>query len=245
VNNDAPSYEELSRKVATLEAALQRCERVAVASRFASALMHEVNNPLEAIGNLVYIAKLDREDPGSMLRYLEMIEEQMSVLSEITRRTLSFHRNQVEPRDGDLVQIAEAALKLYAGRIEKGLVTIHKRVPATAIATFVASEILQVLSNLILNALDALPVAGAHLSVRVHSSKTSLTITVADNGSGIAESVVPTLFQPFATGKQTGTGLGLWLSQGIVSKHKGSIRFRTCRRPGRSGTVYRVSLPIR
>ncbi len=244
MTNDAPSYEDMTNRVAILEEALQRCERLSVASRFASALMHEVNNPLEAIGNLVYIAKMDRKNPASVARCLELIEEQMAVLSSITRRTLSFHRDQVEPKDGDLVGIAEAALQLYASRLEKGMVTLHKRVPATAKATFVASEMLQVMSNLILNALDALPPEGAHLSVRVHSGRKSLTITIADNGSGIPENIVPTLFQPFVTGKQTGTGLGLWLSQGIVKKHKGSIRFRTCRRPGRSGTVYRISLPV-
>jgi len=244
VKKEMPTYEELAAKVAVLENGLARCERLNAASRYASAVMHEVNNPLEAIGNLVYIAKTDLTRPELMLSYLTMMEEQLAVLSNITKQTLSFHRDQIEAKDGDLVQIAESALKLYASRIAKNLVTVSKRVPETAITSCVASEILQVLSNLLLNALDALPVENAHLSIRIHQGTKDLTITVADNGSGIPEHIVPMLFQPFITGKATGTGLGLWLSDQIMAKHQGTIRYRTCRREGRSGTIYRVSLPV-
>jgi len=244
VNEEAPSYEELVRKVELLESGLAKCERLSVASRYASAVMHEVNNPLEAINNLVYIAKLDRSDPDQTLEYLELIEEQLGVLSTITRQTLSFHREQVEAKDSDLVEIAESALKLYASRIAKSLVTVSRRSPEIVIASCVASEILQVVSNLILNALDALPIKDAQLSVRVHRGTKVLTITIADNGSGIPDHLVSTLFQPFHTGKSTGTGLGLWVSSQIVAKHRGTIRYRTSRRPGRTGTVYRVSLPV-
>lgn len=108
-------------------------------------------------------------------------------------------------------------------------------------ATVFAGEILQIASNLILNALDALPTTGAALCVRVKTTTTKVVVTIADNGHGIPQSTLKTLFQPT---KSEGTGLGLWLSQNIANKHGGRICVRTAVKEGRSGTTFRLSIPL-
>jgi signal transduction histidine kinase len=167
-----------------------------------------------------------------------------SGLGEITRKTLSFYREQTETRDFDLAEIAESALKVHSHRTNRQKVTIHKRVAGPAVASVFAGEILQILSNLILNSLDALPESDPVLCIRVRTSKDKVHITIADNGAGIEPSIYQNMFQPHCTTKSHGTGLGLWLSRRIIEKHNGTISCRSSRQPCRSGTTFRLSLPI-
>jgi signal transduction histidine kinase len=235
--------EELSARLRAAEDALQRCERLAVASRYAGAIMHEVNNPLEALTNLVYLTKNDSANPDRVRRNMEIAESQLRRLGEIACKTLSFYREQTEARDFDLIEIAESALKVHSHRAKRQNVDIRKRVAGPAVASVFAGEILQILSNLILNSLDALPESDPVLCVRVKTFQGKVHITIADNGSGIDPSIYENMFQPHRTTKNQGTGLGLWLSRNIVEKHNGTIRCRSSRRPGRSGTTFRLSLP--
>jgi signal transduction histidine kinase len=235
--------DELSARLRAAEDALLRSERLAVASRFAGAIMHEVNNPLEALTNLVYITKNEPDDPDRVRRNMEIAEGQLLRLGEITRKTLSFYREQTETKDYDLNEIAESALKVHLHRARRQNVDIRKRVADHAMASVFAGEILQILSNLILNSLDALPESDAVLCVRVRTSQGKVHITIADNGAGIEPSIYNNMFQPHRTTKSQGTGLGLWLSRKIVEKHNGTISCRSSRRPGRSGTTFRLSLP--
>jgi signal transduction histidine kinase len=205
--------------------------------------MHEVNNPLEALTNLVYITKNQPADSDYVRRNMEIAETQLLRLGEITRKTLSFYREQTEASHFDLIEIAESALKIHSHRVKRQNVDIRKRVAGPAVASVFAGEILQILSNLILNSLDALPESGAVLCVRVRTSQGKVHITIADNGAGIEPSIYENMFQPHRTTKSQGTGLGLWLSRKIVEKHNGTIRCRSSRRPGRSGTTFRLSLP--
>ena len=235
--------DELSARLRAAEEALLRSERLAVASRYAGAIMHEVNNPLEALTNLVYITKHEPADPDRVQRNMEIAESQLLRLGEITRKTLSFYREQTETKDFDLVEIAESALKAHSHRTNRQNVTIRKRVAGPAVASVFAGEILQILSNLILNSLDALPENDPVLCVRVRTSQDKVHITIADNGAGIEPSIYENMFQPHRTTKSHGTGLGLWLSRRIIEKHNGTISCRSSRRPGRSGTTFRLSLP--
>lgn len=225
------------------EDALERCQRLSLASQYASAVMHEVNNPLEAITNLVYLTKLDRDNPEQVLAHLEVIEEQLRMLGGVTSQALTYHRTYVQAKELDLVQIAEAALKLHADKFIRHNVTVERRLRGPATAVMHGSEILQVLSNLLLNAVDVLDRGHGRLSVRVGGNATNVYLMVSDNGPGISKEMISHLFAPYATSKKNGTGLGLCLSRRIVEKHGGTLRFRTTNRVGRSGTHFRLSLP--
>jgi signal transduction histidine kinase len=234
----------LRERLHQAEQALERSERLAVASRYAGAIMHEVNNPLEAITNLVYLTKIQKGNPRQVFENMVVIEEQLATLGRVTSQALTFHREQAEAKEFDLVDIAESALRLHADKLARHQISIDRQFQGPARATVFGSEILQVLSNLILNSVDALPRGEGRISVRVKSSGQSVHILVSDNGEGIPDEFSSRLFEPYISSKISGTGLGLWLSHRIVSKHRGTLRFRSSRRKGRAGTSFRISLPL-
>jgi signal transduction histidine kinase len=238
--------EQLRERLRIAEESLRRSERLAVAGRYAGAIMHEVNNPLEALSNLVYLTKQDAQHPESVRKNMLVAETQLDRLGEITRKTLSFYREQSDATPFDLVEIAESALRIHAHRFSGKRVELRKQFPDELTVKACGGEILQVLSNFILNAIDALPEDGAVLCVRVRPDKSGKVahITISDNGHGIPPSVRKRLFEPYVTTKSSGTGVGMWLSKRIVDKHQGAIRFRSSHEPGKSGTTFRISLPI-
>jgi signal transduction histidine kinase len=141
------------------------------------------------------------------------------------------------------VALAEAALRIHRKAIEARKIHLVKDLPSTLVAEVHGGEILQVVSNLIANALDALPVGG-RLRLRLRRRQGEVHFVVADNGQGIPTDQIAEIFKPFFTTKEErGTGLGLALSKGIVERHRGKIRLRSSVRPGRSGTVFKISLP--
>jgi signal transduction histidine kinase len=226
------------------EEALQHSERLAVAGRYAGAVMHEINNPLEALINLVYLTKQTSNDASSVLQNMEIAESQLARLSEIARATLSFYREQAEAKDFDLVAIAESALMIHSRRAQRQKVEIRKDLRGPVTARVFAGEILQVVSNLIINALDAVPETGGVLSLRVKTYKGKVHISVTDNGEGIAPPMSKLLFQAHHTTKSHGSGLGLWLSKSIAEKHNGTITYHRETRPGKFGTTFRLTLPM-
>lgn len=239
-----PTNEELRERLRIAEESLRRSERLAIAGRFAGAIIHEVNNPLEALSNLVYLTKQEAQDPENVRRNMLVAETQLDRLGEITRKTLSFYREQSGPKPFDLVEIAESALRIHAHRLSAGSVELRKQLPKQLIVKASGGEILQVLSNLILNAIDALPEKGAVLRLRMRTDRKRAHITISDNGHGIPPAVRKKLFEAYVSNKSSGTGVGLWLSKRILDKHQGTIRFRSSHQPGKSGTTFRVSLPI-
>jgi signal transduction histidine kinase len=237
--------ESLRRRLELAEQALERSERMAVASRYAGAIMHEVNNPLEAITNLVYLTKLQKDDPAQVFANMLIIERQLETLGRVTRQALTFHRQQSEATEVDLVEIAEAALKLHYDKLLRHGISVRRDFRGPAVGKVFSSELLQVISNLILNAVDALPRNEGRICVRVKQRFDSIHITISDNGSGIPKRFASRLFEPYLTSKESGTGLGLWLSQRIVAKNRGTLRFRTSEHPARRGTSFRISLPAK
>ncbi|WP_158793594.1 sensor histidine kinase [Granulicella sp. L60] len=241
MENIVPSLEERLDKA---EKALERSERMAVASRYASAIMHEVNNPLEAITNLIYLTKLERHDPQQVLDNMTVVEEQLKSLGKVTSKALTFHREQSEAKDHDLVEIAETALKLHSDRLSRHGISVTRRYRGPAMAFVFGSEILQVVSNLLLNAAEVLERGQGRICVSVKSCPNSMHMTITDNGPGIPDRFATRLFEPYLTSKVSGTGLGLWLSSRIIEKHRDTLRFRTSRREGKTGTTFRISLPL-
>ena len=232
------------RRLRRLEEALERCERMALASRYAAAIMHEVNNPLEAITNLVYLTKTQNNDPVAVLENMGIVEQQLAILSQVTSQALTFHRVQPEARDWDVAEITESALKLHTEKIARHGITVESRFQRPAVTRAFGTEILQVVSNLLLNAMDSVPRENGRLSIRVRMRSRSVHITISDNGSGVPTHVAEHLFEPYITTKTHGTGLGLWLSKRIITKHNGTLRFRTSQRAGQRGTSFRITLPL-
>jgi NAD(P)-dependent dehydrogenase (short-subunit alcohol dehydrogenase family) len=140
--------------------------------------------------------------------------------------------------------LMEAALKLHHTRLTAGDVALIRDFRPPAVASVFGSEILQVVANLLLNSLDALPKRDAKLRIRVETKNKAVHITVSDNGSGMSPQTLKNLFQPYVTTKNEGTGLGLWLSRGIVKKHRGKLVVRSSQAEGRQGTTFRLSIPL-
>ena len=239
---DEPS-KQLKARLEMAERALERSERLAVANRYSGAIMHEVNNPLEAITNLVYLTKSEKDRPAQVLEYMNIIEDQLKILGRITKQALTFHREHADASEFDLVEIAEAALKLHSDKLNRHGIQVERRFRGPAMVTVSGSQILQVVSNLILNAVDVLTRGKGRIWVSVKRCPQCVHMTVSDNGPGIPERYAKQLFEPYVTSKASGTGLGLWLSTRIITKHRGTLRFRTSRREGRSGTTFRIQLP--
>jgi signal transduction histidine kinase len=236
------SFEEQGQKLKACEENLRRFHQLALAGRLVGATMHEVNNRLEALTNLIYLARTNAKSRPRSMEYLDDADEQLRRLGEITSRSLSFIRLDIEPKEVDLVELAISALRLHDHQISKKRVKVQTRTPEVASALVKKGEIFQVVTNLLLNAIDALPHSG-NLHMRVAMRQTAAIITIADNGAGIPEPMRKTLFDSFKSNKSEGNGLGLWVVREIVHGHAGRIQWRTSSVAGRSGTVFRISLP--
>jgi len=234
------------RKLA--EAALFESERMAAIGRMAGSIAHEVNNPLEAILNLGYLLahhpSLDAEARG----YAELLVGEVMRVSEITRQTLSFYRDTSGLVEVDMASVLETVLKLHRPLMQRKSIQLSTKFRKSAPVWARPGELRQVFTNLVINAIDALPCGGrVRVGVARAGQGDGVCITIADDGPGIPKAVYEKIFQPFFSTKMSkGTGLGLWISQGIVRKYGGSIRLRTASGPGKENwTVFRVCLPSR
>jgi signal transduction histidine kinase len=224
--------------------ALRQSQTLAVAGQFAATVMHEINNPLEAISNLNYLLQDDADNAAMVRQYGRQIDEQLAILIRIARQTLSFYRSAAEKSPVAASALTEAALRIHWKNIAAKRIRLEVRLASDVTLDVHPGEMLQVISNLISNAVDALPTEGA-LYVRGHRSCRAVHILVADAGHGIPKAIAQRIFDPFFTTKEDkGTGLGLAISKAIVEKHQGQIRTRSSTRPGRSGTAFRISLPL-
>jgi PAS domain S-box-containing protein len=230
------------------EEALIRTEKLAVAGRLAASIAHEINNPLEAVTNLLYLARLTAANPESQ-QYIETAEAELARVAHITSQTLRFHRQQTAAVETDLADAARSILGLYHHRLSQaGIEVRFDAEPAEPIVCF-AGEIRQVLANLIANAIDAMPYGGSlRVSLRPgtdwRTGCPGLRLSVADTGHGMSAETRRRIYEPFYTTRgEVGTGLGLWVTAGIVEKHKGTLQVRSATTPGASGTAFMLVLP--
>jgi signal transduction histidine kinase len=235
---------ELREKLNVATDALQNSELRATAGQLALEVMHEIKNPLEALGYLIYLALEDAEEPEKVRTNLGLAREQLLTLSHIATGTLAWAaRSNAPPRPVDLGAVAEAALRIHRRTIEAKRLHLVKDLPGPVIASAYTGEMLQVLSNLLVNALDATPASGT-VCLRIRKGGGNVRIVIADNGHGIPKENLDQVFEPFFTTKEErGTGLGLALSKKIIERHHGTIRLRSSIRPGRSGTTFQISIP--
>jgi signal transduction histidine kinase len=229
------------------EDALRRTEKLAATGRLAASIAHEINNPLEAITNLLYLLRRFCRLDDAALNYVTIAERELRRMSEITQQTLRFYRQSTLPGRATMGELLDSVLDMYAVRLSTlGIVLERNYVPDLDLYCF-AGELRQVIANLVGNALDA-TIGGGRLIVRAHSSRdwvhpdrAGVRITIADTGCGMTRVVRNRLFEAFFTTKgATGTGLGLWVSHEIILKHHGVIHVRS--RTG-SGTVFQIFFP--
>ena len=241
---DSDKIRSLEERLAAAEDTLRLCEQRAVAGQLALELMHEIMNPLEAMGHLVYLTRQQADDPEQVRQFMHWAEEQIALLVGIARQTLDSASPSAALRMLDLGRLAEAALRVHQKRIASNEISVMKRISEDVTATVRRGELLQVISNLIANALDAMP-SGGRLHLRLRKNEQRIHLVIADNGRGIPAEHLEAIFAPFFTTKgERGTGLGLALTKKIIDRHGGTIRVRSSTRNSLSGTIFRISLPI-
>ncbi len=229
--------------------ALRRSEKLAAVGQLASSIAHEINNPLESITNLLYLIR-QSDTLTDVQHYTTLAQSELARVTEITLQTLRFNRQQSKPAEVDMAELLRTVMALYTGRLLVRNIDADIELRKAPRVLSLEGEIRQVVNNLVRNALDSMNSGGGRLLVRLHpqtdwhTGTQGIRLTVADTGEGIAPEMRAHLYEPFQTTKEmTGTGLGLWVSKGIVEKHGGRIRMRTRRSLGH-GTVFAVWLPV-
>jgi PAS domain S-box-containing protein len=231
------------------EQALRTTEKLASVGRMAATVAHEINNPLEAVTNLVYLAKGSAAS-NDVQEYLNAIEVELNRMSLITKQTLGFYRETIAPSFLRVGEMLDPLISILGRRARNKGIEIRPEIRHDPEIYAVAGEIRQLIANLLNNSIDAVD-SGGLIRIRVGANRlngqnpTGIRITIADSGRGIPPANKSKLFEPFFTTKQdVGTGLGLWVCVNIVQKHHGSIRVKSNTSPGRSWTVFSVFLPI-
>jgi len=231
------------------EEALRTTERLAAVGRLAATVAHEINNPLAAVTNLIYLSKQNamREEVRELL---SNAEEELERISHLTKQTLGFYRETKTPVLITLGSVVESTISVFASRARNRGIKIQSDIKQDPEIYAGPSELRQVVGNLLSNSIDAVE-NGGRVRIRVSAvSRNGLfskgvRLTVADSGSGIPDQVRARIFEPFfTTKKDVGTGLGLWICKEIVERYSGSIKIWSRTVPGKSGTVISVVLPI-
>ncbi|MGB9028555.1 MAG: ATP-binding protein [Acidobacteriaceae bacterium] len=229
------------------EETLRRTEKLAATGRLAASIAHEINNPLEAVTNLLFLIRQERLTPETA-RFAELAQQEVTRVSEITQQTLRFYRQSTLPTIANVSELLDSVITLHLGRIQTLQVDLQRDYPAHLALFCFAGELRQLFANLIGNALDAMTPDGGRLLVRAHNSWQNGTlgvrVSVADTGCGISQEARRHIFEPFFTTKEaTGTGLGLWVSEQIIRKHRGSVRVRSRSDGSSTGTVFSIFFP--
>ena len=232
------------------EDAMLRAEKLAIAGRLAASVAHEINNPLEAMSNLLYLITLS-ESMESARKLAKDALEQLMRVSMITQQTLKFHRQAGTPKLISLSETLNSVLSLFRSKLVAAGIKIDFVIEEEAEVSCMPNEAQQIFANLISNAIDAMPRNG-RLRVRLRPScnwadrKTDgMRITFWDDGVGMDRATMHRIFEPFFTTKtDTGTGLGMWVVAQLVERHQGHVRVWSTQRPGHSGTAFSVFLPF-
>jgi PAS domain S-box-containing protein len=227
---------------------LRKTEKLAAAARLSATVAHEINNPLEAVINLVFLAKASPEATPALQQHLILAEQELERVAHLTRQTLGFYHDSNEPELVKISSVVESVLKLYSNKIATRNIRIQLDFHECPPILGVAGELRQVISNLLSNALDAVSVGG-QITIRCARFETAdghkAELIIEDDGPGVAVDLVDRIFDPFfTTKKDVGTGLGLWVAREIVDRHGGNIELRSASSAnGSHGAAFIVRLP--
>ena len=235
------------------EDALRKTEKLAAAGRLAASIAHEINNPLEAVTNLLYLLRHQPSLDKEAVAYADLAQQEISRVAEMTQQTLRFYRQSTLPAVANIAELLGSVLTVYTGRLVSLQIEVsHRCGPDVDLYCF-SGELRQLFANLIGNAIDAMG-QGGHLWLSVRRSRSwvdgtpGIRLFVADNGCGMTRATRLRIFEPFFTTKETtGTGLGLWVSSEIIAKHNATVRVAS--RPAeaangrQSGTVFMLFFP--
>lgn len=254
VNSEQESILEIQRDITAqiqAEEALRQAEKLAAMGRVAGIIAHEINNPLEAITNAFYLLKSHPSLNEEARYYASLAEQELQRVSHITRQTLSFYRESKQSIAISVPELIDNVVELQQRPILMSGITLEKKYSSHAMLRGFPGELRQIFLNLIGNAIQAMPTGGT-LRLRVRDAtdpetqRRGISISVIDTGQGVRPEDARRLFQPFFTTKAAkGTGLGLWISKGIVQKYEGRIAFRSLRTSKGACTCFRVFLPAR
>ncbi len=257
VVEDISARKEAERETADLMTRLINSERLAAAGRMANTLAHEINNPLEALTNIFYLLQTQELSPQSQ-ELIGVASRELDRVGHITRSTLSFYR-KIPGRTLDLRSLLEEVVQLFHSRADQHHISIEPRYGQDLGEAHFDPSLRQVFANLVGNALEAMETSGGRILVRARLGQPPgqqrgmqlgkkgrvATVTVADSGQGIARENLRSIFEPFFTTKgERGTGLGLWVTRGIVEEQGGSLRLRTATAGLHRGTTIRITLPV-
>ena len=238
----AASYE----KERLLGEALLQSEKLAAMGRMSTAMAHEINNPLGAAMNSVYLAQISAERPESVQEYLTLADEELKRIAHVTRQVLGFYRESTtKPSCVSSGAMMDEALAIFTSKIKAKHAAVTKQYDHRLKVIAVPGELRQVFSNILANSLDAIPEHGT-IKVRICTVRqgSSVRITIADNGKGIEAAVMPSIFEPmFTTKGNIATGLGLWVSKQLIESHNGSIYIRSSTKGANRGTTCSIVLP--
>jgi two-component system sporulation sensor kinase C len=231
------------------EAALRESEKLAAVGRLAASIAHEINNPLESVMNLLYLAQhsIDTDDTK---RFVDQADTELQRVALITSQSLRFYKQSTKPQAIQSGEMLHSVLDLYKAKLNSAHISVEMRERSTETIICLESEIRQVLSNLIRNAIDAMQQTGGRLCLRTRealckrSGLRGVVMTIADTGTGISAATKKQLGKAFFTTKGlSGTGLGLWVSQEIINRHRGRLLVRSSQYPGNTWTVFQLFLP--
>jgi signal transduction histidine kinase len=232
------------------EAALISGEKLAVAGRLAASIAHEIHNPLDSVANLLYLLR-EEGDEAKRTQYLRMAEQELGRTMQISRTMLSLYREPKAPIQIDVKDMIEGVLLLLERRIAQQQIQVKREYLELCTVEGFPAELRQVVTNILVNAIEAAGPQG-RMRIRVEAAPADefrgavAVIEVVDNGNGIERGAEARLFQPFFTTKgEHGTGLGLWVSMGIVQKHGGTIRLSNCDGVEYGGGCARIYLPAK
>ncbi|MGB7190466.1 MAG: PAS domain S-box protein [Acidobacteriaceae bacterium] len=250
--NDSGAVLEICRDITAqlqAEEALRRSDKLAAMGRMAGIVAHEINNPLGAITNVFYLLRDHPSLDAEARSYARLAEQELARISHITRQTLSFYRESAQAIPVSIAALLDEILEFQASQIQAAKIIVDRRYRSEGVVQGFPGELKQVLLNLISNAIEAMP-NGGRLCVHVGESsgayrgRGGVRVSIADNGVGIGSEEAKRMFEPFfSTKSNKGTGLGLWISRGIIQKYEGAICFRSLGSQGRKITCFSILVP--
>jgi signal transduction histidine kinase len=233
-----------------VEATLRNSDRLATTGKLAATIAHEIHNPLDAVGNLLFLIDQDAKDDTTRA-YVATASGELARVTQMTRQMLSFQREAAKPVPVKIGEILESVTALFERKIESAGIRLERQIDFDGHILVQPGELRQIFANLVGNAIEAMGTRRGKITLRAYESQdrrrglAGLRVLVADDGPGIPAHVRGRIFEPFFTTKgEGGTGLGLWIASDILRKYDGTMRLRSCTQPDNSGTCFSIFLPF-